>query len=371
MKISKKFAVIGAAGLVLALAACSSPATSSTKVSGSGTLSGKGKTIVAFLVSTANSYVGADAKALQAEATRLGYGLKIVQNNFNQTQEDQQVRQFLSSGQKAAAFVYWPATAGAGINSARLLSQQAPVFQMNAPVLAKEESYITAYAGADQVAIGEAMGRSALADVKAQKAAGVVFHGADGKPNLLTVTFPVGYQAGIDRETGFNKIVGNTFNVLDTEHGATPDAQGGFTAASQILPKDKSENIDFVLAGSNNIGAGVVKALIQNGITPGKDVQVIAGDFSGDKQPLISGQIYSAVLQSPSIEGRLVIDTVAKYLATGKVTNTTVHQAISDQAPKLDVTPPAKTTYMPVGPITLDNYKQYKVWGLDINQLEF
>lgn len=363
-------AVSVVAMLALSLTAVGSAGAATTK--GSGTLNGHGKTIVVFFVATTDVYINADVIAVKAEAKKLNYKVNIILNNFDQNQEDQQVRQYLSTGQKPAAFIYWPATDAAGINSSRLLSKVAPVFQIDQGVLPQAKPYVTAYVGANQYSIGEEAGFMALKSLKAEKKAGVKFHGPNGKPNILNISFPPGYQAGISRMEGFYKIVGKSFNVLATEYAPTTDAAGGLTAAGQIIPKFKSEGIDYVFAGSNAIGGGVVTALKQNGIVSGgKGTTIISGDFSGNKLPLEKGQIYSAVLQSPVIEGGLTVQTVARFLATGQVKAGTVTIPFDHKAPVVSLTPPATTTYMPNPPILQSNYKNFVFWGLGINKLEF
>jgi ABC-type sugar transport system substrate-binding protein len=368
-----KVAAVAAAlaGALLASGCGTLASGGAAQVKGSGTLDGAGRTIVAFIVSTANNYVGADAKAMQAEATKLNYRLEVIDNKFDQTEQDQQVRQYLASGRTAAAFIYWPANNDTGVNSARLLAAKAPVFQLNGRLLPQAEKYVTAVAGQDNESIGAEMSTMALQAVAAAKTKGTQFHGPGGKPNLLEVTYPSGYETGIVRHDAFFAKVGDTFNLLATENAATADAQGGFTAASQVIPKYQGQGIDVVLAGSNNIGAGVVKALQQNGLTPGKDVTVVVGDFSGDKQPLIHGQVYGAVLQSPVIEGTLIVQTAARYLSAGKVVDGTVRLPVSPNEPVITNTAPSRFTYMPNPAITPDNYKTLRVWGLGVDQLEF
>ena len=322
-------------------------------VKGSGTLDGKGQTIAVFIVSTSNNYVGADVKTMQAEAAKLNYKLDVIDNKFDQTEQDQQVRQYLASGKSPAAFIYWPANNDSGVNSARLLAAKAPVFQLSGRILPQAEKYITARA------------------VQDAKAKGTTFHGPGGKPNILEITYPAGYEAGTLRHDAFFKQVGDTFNILATENGKSPDAQGGFSAASQVIPKFKEQGIDLVVAGSNNIGSGVVKALAQNGLTPGKDVTVVVGDFSGDKQPLLSGQVYGAVLQSPVIEGTLIVQTAAKYLSTGKVQDGTAQLPADPTEPEVTNTAPSRSTIMPNPAITLADYHTMRVWGRSVDELEF
>lgn len=360
-----------ASAMALLLTGCGDLSVVPAKISSTGSLDGKRATIVAFMVSTANHYVGAEVKAMRAEAARLNYRLEVIDNKFDQTEQNQQVRQFLASGKPAAAFVYWPANNDTGINSARLLAARAPVVQLSGRVLPQAEPYITARPGQDNEAIGTTMGTMALKAVDESRAKGVKFRGPKGKPNLLEITYPSGYEAGVVRHNAFFDRVGDAFNLLSTENAKSPDAQGGFTAASQVLSKYKAEGIDIVVAGSNNIGTGVVKALQQYGLQPGKDVTVVVGDFSGDQQPLIKGQIYSAVLQSPVIEGILAVQTVAQLRSAGKVIDGTVQLPEALVQPPLSDTAPSRFTYMPHPAITPQNYESLRVWGRSIRELQF
>lgn len=63
-------------------------------------------TIVAFIISSTNPYIGQWRKGAEAKAKELGYNIKIIENNFNQTEEDSQVQQELASGEKAAGYIW-------------------------------------------------------------------------------------------------------------------------------------------------------------------------------------------------------------------------------------------------------------------------
>lgn len=361
--------IIGAGVLVASMVGCSSdssaPGTSGSDGSGTGELDGNGQSIVVFMPSTATIYMKDWADSAKQEAEDLGYELKIFENKSDQTEEDQQVQQFLATGEVPAAFIWWPANAQAGINSSRLLSQVAPVIQTNQAVLPEGEEYITAYAGVRAYGIGEAMGemanqaRSEIADL----------HAPEG--NVLEFTFPAGYQSGIDRQDGFTDATADEpFNILQSEPNAQGfDSQGTFETASQVVPKFLADGIDIVTAQNLSMAAGALTALEQNGLTPGEDVIVIAGNDAGDKTPLMDGKVYSAVIQSPVIEGKLAIQTVARYVATGEVTDDTVTLELSADEPKLEATPPAKVTYMPNPPIRADEIDSFKFWGLSYQEL--
>lgn len=297
--------------------------------------------------------------------------VKVFENNFDQTEQDQQVQEWLATGEKPAGILFWPSAGEAATNSIRLLSQVAPVLQFNQGVQPAAEEFVIGYAGVSDRGIGEQAGMSALESIAAQEEAGVEFQGPDGKPNLIEFRFPTGYVAGDERHEAFMEATGDAFNVLTVEPVKAPDAQSGFDAASQIIPQLKGEGIDFIYTQNNNIGAGVVQALEQNGLVPGEDVIVVAGDFSGDKTPLQEGKIASAVIQSPVIEGILVMRTLAQYLSTGETVDETVQLEAAEEMPEIENVPPARTTYMMNPPITPENYDSFRIWGMGVDELVF
>lgn len=363
-------AAAGVSALVLGLAACQSetPAEPET-TSGSGEINGDGQTIVVFMPSTATIYQSDWAGSARAEAARLGFEIKIFENKTDQTEQDQQVQQYLATGEVPAAFIWWPSNSQAGINSSRLLSQIAPVIQTNQAVLPEGEEYITAYAGVRAFGIGESMGEMAKVARDEIVANGGQLASPEG--NVLEFTFPAGYQSGIDRHDGFIEATSDApFNLLQSEPNITGfDSQATFETASQVIPKFLSQGIDIVLAQNLSMAAGAVTALEQNGLTPGEDVLVIAGNDAGDKTPLLEGKVYSAVIQSPVIEAKLAIQTVARYLATGEVTDDTVYLELEAEEPELTATPPAKVTYMPNPPIRVSDIDGFRFWGLTYQEL--
>lgn len=366
-------ATAAALGLAVGLAACGgsagSDAGTSTEVEGTGSLDGEGQNFIVFMPTTSNSYLAANLDAIKAQAEELNYQVKSFENNWDQTEQNQQVQEWLASGEEAAAILFWPNASEAATNSIRQLAQKAPVFQFNQSVQEDAEEYVKAYAGVNDWGIGEQAGLSALEALKEREAAGVEFHGPDGKPNIIEFRFHTGFVAGDERHESFVEVTDGAFNFLAVEPLAAPDAQSGYEAASQLIPKFKSEGIDFIYAQNNNSAAGVIQALEQNGLTPGEDVIVIAGDYSGDKEPLREGKVYSAVVQSPVIEGALIARTAAQYLATGEVIDETVTLDVEEARPEVEAVPPYKTTYIMNPPVTADTYDSIKIWGMGIDEL--
>ncbi|MCO4239522.1 sugar ABC transporter substrate-binding protein [Pseudarthrobacter sp. MDT3-28] len=372
----RKIAVaVLAAGLISTTAACgtngnpSPGANAGTQAAGTGSIDGGGALLKVFMPSTSNVYLAAASQSIKDEAKSLNYTVNIVENNWDQTEQDQQVQEWLATGERAAAVLMWPAGAAAATNSIRLLSAQAPVIQFNNLVTPEASKYVKAYAGVSDTGIGKEAALNALAAVEKLKAEGVKFHGPDGKPNVVEIRFTAGYAAGDDREKAFAEATPGAFNVLAVEPTPTVDAQGGFKAASQVIPRFLGQGIDIVYAHSNDVANGVVQALEQNGLKPGKDVILITGTSSGDMTNLRSGKIWSATLQSPVIEGALVVRTAAQYIATGQVQPGEVTIESSSNKPELKVEAPHTATYMMNPQVTAENNDSFDIWGLSFDKL--
>lgn len=87
------------------------------------TMDGGGKSISVFMPSTSNNYLAEWRRGLEATAAELNYQVTVVENNFDQSEQDLQIQQALASGTKADIYVIWPADSKAGVASLRSLSQ--------------------------------------------------------------------------------------------------------------------------------------------------------------------------------------------------------------------------------------------------------
>jgi ribose transport system substrate-binding protein len=373
----KAAGIVLAAGLVIGMTACSSGGSAgSTDAAsggggGTGSLEGGGKLLKIFMPSTSNVYLAAAAKAAEAEAEELGYTSSVVENNFDQTEQDQQVQEWLATGEQAAAVLIWPASAANATASIRALSKVAPVLQWNQLIDPAAEEFIKiGYAGVSDLGIGDQAGKDMLTKIDELTASGYAFHGPNGLPNVLEITLGSGdYSAGEDRHDAFMEVVDGKINYLGREGAAEFDAQGGFTAASTAIPKYLSQGIDFIYVQTMDMGNGVVQAAEQNGLKPGENVFLNTGTSSGSTDNVRDGKITSAVLQSPVIEGTLVVDTAAQYIATGEVVDATVTIPSDEEKPELEAVAPNRTTYMMNPTVTADNIESFKIWGFDFSQL--
>src|SRR5262245_55491764 len=63
--------------------------------------SGGGGSIVAFIPTTTNTYIAEWARGAEERAAELGYDLTIIENNFDQAEEDTQVQQQLGAADES------------------------------------------------------------------------------------------------------------------------------------------------------------------------------------------------------------------------------------------------------------------------------
>jgi len=372
----RSVAVAAVAGVLLAgTVACSSPTGGETSdedaAGGTGALEGNGELLKIFMPTTSNVYLAAAAKAAEARAEELGYTTSIVENNFSQTEMDQQVQEWLATGEEAAAVMFWPASAANATASIRALSRVAPVLQWNQLIDPAAEDFIEiGYAGVSDLGIGDQAGKDTLAHIEKLTAEGYEFKGPDGLPNVLEISLGSGdYAAGEDRHNAFMEVVEGKINYLGREGSAEFDAQGAYTAASTAIPKYLSQGIDFIYVQTMDMGNGVVQAAEQNGLKPGEDVFLMTGTSSGSTDNVRSGKITTAVLQSPAIEGTLIVDNVAQYLATGEVADGEITIASDEEKPELALEAPTRITYMMNPTVTGENIESFKIWGWDFFQL--
>jgi ABC-type sugar transport system substrate-binding protein len=329
------------------------------------------KDLVMFAMTSTNVYGANQITGAKREAKRLGYNLKVFEHMFSQPEQDKQVQQYIASGAKPAAVIYWPWIAAAGINSARLLSRLAPVIQLTQEPFPKAWPYVKAYAGANQVLIGQVAGQMMLKARDAAAKAGAKLHSANG--NLLVFQHPEGEFTGTARWQGFTEVVkktGKNFKVLHTEYGAN-DPDTGYKLGSQIIPKYKSQGIDFVYVSNQQAANGVIRAFKENGITPGKDVWIVSSDCSGTLTAVRDGEAFGTGLQPAVIEGTVVVRTAVQYITTKKVLPGKYQYPSGKTVPAFDPNKaPSKYNYMPhapaIGKAGIDNTR---LWGYTADQI--
>lgn len=288
----------GVAVAALLANACSSQALAESK-----------GTIVAFIISSTNPYIGQWKKGAEDKAKELGYDLKVIENNFNQAEEDSQVQQELASGEKAAGYIWWPMQNAAGINSLRALSQTgAPVILTNQYPVKGSDAYWTAYAGASDILSGKTAAELLIAACEKQTAVKC--------DKGLIIRFPAGYSAGDDRVTGFQEAAKGKLTTVEVFPSGGFMEDDGYKVASQVIPANK-EGLTWIYTENDSMAGAAVQALKENGLTAGKDVFVVGGTCHGDPTHVVNGDLVGTAIQSGYFEGWLAVQTLAKVQAAG------------------------------------------------------
>ncbi len=334
---------------------------------GTGTLQGEGRELVMFTITASNIYGANQIKGAQAEADRLGYKLTVFQNNFSQPEQDQQVQQYIASGAQPAAIIFWPWVAEAALNSVRQLSRVGPVVMLTQEPNEQAWPFVKAYSGANQILIGRTLGEMMIKARDAATAAGMTFKSENG--NLLIFQHPEGEKTGTERLKGFEEVTKDRpFNIIHLEYGAN-SPESGYEIGSQVIPKFKGQ-FDFLFVSNQQAANGIIRALKENGITPGKDVYIVSGDCSGTLDAVKNGETFGTGIQPAAVEGALAVRTAAKLVSTGRVEGDVIQMEVSAEAPELENTPPAKFNYMPHAPaIGADGVANTKIWGYSADEI--
>ncbi len=336
-----------------------------------GKLDGESKEIVVLMPSRSNAYLAQWIRGAEKAAEEANYKLTIIENNFDQTEQDAQAQQRINSPNQPVAYVWWPADNQAGLATLRRLSRtDVPVFQVNQAVRPEAENMVVAYAGVDDVFNGQVGGKNALAAREAFLAQGGELSSEGG--NLVILKFIPGYSAGDDRESGFMEATKDApFNVVASEYAGFDNASG-YKAMSQLIPSIRSGGIDFVYGGSDGPVTGAVQALEEVGLVPGKDVLLFSATCIADISALESAKEFATGVQSAGLEGWFSINVVARYFEYGETVEdgTFIAPDDADARPEFN-SAPSKINIIPnpqvvVGtdPATAkDKLAEFKLWG--------
>ena len=278
-----------------------------------------GGTIVAFIPTTTNTYIAEWARGAEETAASLGYSLLIIENNFDQAEQDTQVQQQLGAADEGVvAYAWWPSDNEAGVASLRALADSGvPVIQTNQLPFPGSEPYVVGYAGVNDKLNGEVAANLVIEARDYMVANGVELHGAGG--HAIVIGFVAGYQAGIDRSGAALPILARaSISVLgEVDVGFGPAE--GYDGTKQLIAAHRNVGIDLVYAHNSALAEGVIQALEEEGYSPGEDVMVVGGTCHGNLDHLIDGTEFATGLQAARLEGVFSINTLHEYLSSGSL----------------------------------------------------
>ena len=352
-------------GLTLAIAG---PATAQEP---DGKLDGEGKEIVVLMPTRSNAYLAQWIRGAEQSAKESNYKLTVIENNFDQTEQDAQAQQRLSMPEQPLAYVWWPADNQAGLATLNRLSRSGvPVFQVNQGVQPEAKDLVVAYAGVNDFFNGQVAAKNAIAARDAFVKAGNKLHSDGG--NMVVLKFIPGYSAGEDREAGFlDATKDKPFNVIGTEFAGFDNASG-YKAMSQLIPSIRDQGIDFVYGMSDGPVTGAVKALEEAGLKPGKDVYLVSATCIADISAISTAKEFATGVQAAGLEGWFSINVVGRYFEYGKQVKDGEYIApdTADARPEFNFAP-SKVNIIPNPQVVVgndpakagDELAKFKLWG--------
>lgn len=349
----------------------------------SGSSSSETREAVGFLyTSSSDQYTQVLIKTMEQEASKYGWTLKLVLNEFDQNEENNQVLQELSVGSKPDAYIWAPVDQKAGLAALRKLEATGvPVFQVNAQPTPESEEFIKFYTGTSFDENGETSAGSILAARDALKESGAQLHSPTG--NLVSISWPEALTFSALKleglENGLGEAGSDAPNWIDKEFAATTDSPGGFKAMNTAIAKVGSQGIDVVFAYNDGLAEGAIQALKAAGLQPGKDVMVVGGNCFGDFSSLVDGSQFSSMVVGAPIEAKMFIGTMTAYFEGGEQVEEGTFTAPADpgEEPTLPEVP-SKSNYIPQPALIVGkgspsaNQKaidQQTLWGQSVSEL--
>ncbi|RLP75574.1 sugar ABC transporter substrate-binding protein [Mycetocola tolaasinivorans] len=313
MKIRSRAALAALAGgaLVLALSACSNPATDNAGGAGeSGGLpancSTDNPTIGVALPNTVNPYYVAMQDSFKAHGKELGYDVKVAIANDSDSTQLSQIDGFVQ--QKVCAVVLNAVNSGPGAASVKALNAaNIPVITVNVTIseddLKTQNASFLQYVGADQVAGGTQMGEQALKDLGADSK---IVAGIIGNPDQIPTNL---------RDKGFTEAISKNPNakVVQTVNGKI-DPNISLQVTGDMLQGNPDINVIFADAGPHAVGA--LQAIGQQG----KSDKIKVYAFCAADTALTSTYAGCAA-QEPANYAKIALDNLKKHLAGESIEN--------------------------------------------------
>lgn len=329
---------------------------------------GGGGRITVFMPPGTDTYLAEWQRGAREQAEEMGYEIEIVENNFDQGEQDLQVQQALGGGDLPDLFYWWPVNNAAGVASLKALSDsEVPVIQVNQLPVPEAEGFWDMYAGVDDTLNGQVSGELLIEARDLLVEGGAELHSEGG--NVIVVMFPAGYSAGDDRLAGFEEVIeGSGITIIDqTQVGF--DETSGYEAGLSLIPANREQGIDLVYAESDALASGVILALEEAGYTPGEDVAVVGGTCHGDLSDLQEGQQYGTGLQAARLEGIHAILVGDSHLQTGTVEEGEDRAGDDPDAVPEPPSPPRQYNFIPNPPVLGDAVGDTQLWGFSMEEL--
>lgn len=267
----------------------------------------RGKRVALLTVAQSCDYCALHTEQFRAAANAAGLELRVIVNNFDASEQAQQVNQVIAT--KPDAVVVWPADASAIMPSlARLKAAGIPVVITNSIPQTRDDSYWVTYTGPDDYANGAQAARAMVAGFRARNVP------LDG--DVVVLTGPPGTPPTINRFNGFTKTLAQLapgIKVVGRQPGNW-DQTEATTAAATLFTQFGGPKLRGMYSEADNMLAGAIVAAKRSGIDPRSLILVGHNCSIEGYEALQAGDEYATVLQSPIDDGKAAVDAVVKVL---------------------------------------------------------
>ncbi len=298
------FVASAAAAVLLAVASCSTGATTGT---GGDAAAGsvEGKEICYVTLANSHPYVTPANEGAQAAADAAGVKLTIVSEEFSAQTGAEQLNTCVS--RKVDGILFWPADENSYLPGL-LKAQQAGIPVVAIDTRAGDESMklVASFVGADKYDQGK------ISAQQLDKALG-------GEGGIVIIAGQAGNGTEIARTGGFNDELessGSKLEVLATVN-ADFDQQKALVASRDLITKF-GDKIKGVYAEDDTMAKGFLQALEESGLAITPFVVGINGE-AGAFDNIKAGKQFSTILQPPYRNGELAIETLIKVMKGEKV----------------------------------------------------
>ncbi|WP_237572658.1 ABC transporter substrate-binding protein [Mycolicibacterium lacusdiani] len=297
-RVMTAMAVIATAGV---LAACGSgPAPGTAPGAGS---EGGAITMGFSQVGAESGWRTANTKSIQEAATAADVDLKFSDANGEQENQISAIRSFVQQRVDVIAFSPVVRT---GWDAVLLEAKNAgiPVILTDRAVDTQEKDVFKTFVGADFVEEGRRAGKW----VVEQHAS------APGPVNIVQLEGTTGADPAIERNSGFADAIAANPNLR-----VIASQSGDFTRSGgkQVMEAFLKANpkIDLVFAQNDDMGLGAMEAIEAAGLTPGKDVQIVAVDATHDGMQALADGKFNYIVECNPLLGPQLMDLAKKVVA--------------------------------------------------------
>jgi simple sugar transport system substrate-binding protein len=290
--------VIATAGM---LAACGSgPAPGAAPDAGS---AGGPITMGFSQVGAESGWRTANTKSIQEAATAADVDLKFSDANGEQENQISAIRSFVQQRVDVIAFSPVVRT---GWDAVLLEAKNAgiPVILTDRAVDTQEKDVFKTFVGADFVEEGRRAGKWVVEQ----------YASAPGPVSIVQLEGTTGADPAIERNSGFADAIAANPNlkVIASQSGDFTRSGGKQVMEAFLKAHPK---IDLVFAQNDDMGLGAMEAIEAAGLTPGKDVKIVAVDATHDGMQALADGKFNYIVECNPLLGPQLMDLAKKVVA--------------------------------------------------------